>query len=95
MARKASNSRPAQWADAVTRAREAHEKLESAFDDLDCLRQEYEEWRDNLPDNLQSSPLSEKLNEVADLDFSGTLDEVREVIDQAENADLPRGFGRD
>lgn len=95
MARRKSNSRPARWADATSRARKALEDLESALDDLDSVRQEYEEWRDNLPENLQSSALAEKLNEVADLNITDALGDVSSVLDEAEGIDLPRGFGRD
>ena len=40
-------------------------------------------WLDNLPENLQSTPLAEKLEEVCPLD-----------LDQFD-IDMPRGFGRD
>lgn len=77
-------SRPARWADACNRA-------EAALSDLEELRVEYEEWRDNMPENLLESALSEKLGEVADLDIQGALDTAQE----ASGADLPRGFGKD
>jgi hypothetical protein len=47
------------------------------------LQEEYQEWLDNLPENLQSTALAEKLDEVCPLDL--------EQLD----VDLPRGFGRD
>lgn len=38
-------------------------------DDIDVLKEEYEEWRGNLPEQLQgNSPVSEKLDEVCDSD---------------------------
>jgi hypothetical protein len=62
-------SRPQRWRDAVAALRE--------------LQEEYQEWLNNLPESLQSSPLAEKLEEVCSLD-----------LDQLE-IDLPFGFGRD
>jgi hypothetical protein len=62
-------SHPQRWADAVEMLR--------------ALQEAYQDWLDNLPESLQSSPLAEKLEEVCLLDLH-QLD-----------ADLPRGFGRD
>jgi hypothetical protein len=47
------------------------------------LQAEYQAWLDNLPENLQDSPLAEKLEAVCALD----LEELE--------VDLPLGFGRD
>jgi hypothetical protein len=47
------------------------------------LQEEYQEWRDNLPETLQSTALADNLDEVCSLDL--------EQLD----LDLPRGFGRD
>lgn len=77
-------SRPKRWADAASRALAALEELKD-------LQGEYEQWRDGLPDNLQQSTLAEKLDEVCDLDLDSALDTAGE----AENIDLPLGFGRD
>jgi phage shock protein A len=101
-----AKSRPKRWEEACASAREAlgavrsqWELAEGALQDLDSIRQEYEEWRDNLPENLQDTPLGEKLNEVCELDLemdtSTSLDEMEEKLDTAEAIDLPRGFGRD
>lgn len=80
----ASRSRADRWADACGTAREG-------LDELASLKEEYEEWRDNLPENLQQSALGEKLQAVCDLD----LDSAVSMIDEAEGMDLPLGFGRD
>ena len=77
-------SRPARWADAVSRAVEALEELQD-------LQAEYQEWFDGLPDNLQDTPVAEKLAGVTETDIESALEVVRE----AEDADLPMGFGRD
>ena len=54
-----------------------------AVETLRELQEEYQEWLDNLPENLQSTPLAEKLEEVCSLDL------------EQFDVDLPRGFGRD
>lgn len=77
-------SRPARWADAAGRAVKALTELQE-------IQAEYQEWLDNLPDNLQGSALADKLNEVTGYDIDGALDTAQD----AEGADLPRGFGRD
>jgi flagellar biosynthesis chaperone FliJ len=102
-------SRPKRWAKAVQEAASALstlennlEAVESALSDLYDVQQEYNEWKENLPDSLQSSPLGEKLDEVISITIEeaaqplrDALDEVREAIDAAESIDLPQGFGRD
>jgi hypothetical protein len=63
-------SRPQRWNDAV--------------EELKSLQAEYQEWLDNLPEQLTDSALAEKLSAVIDIDLS-----------ELEAADLPKGFGRD
>ena len=77
-------SRPDRWAKAIEAAR-------AAVVDLEEVKEEYQEWRDNLPENLEMTPTSEKLDEVLDLD----LESINDTLDEAENLELPRGFGRD
>jgi len=62
--------RPARWATATAT--------------LLRLQEEYRDWLDNLPPNLESSALADKLQTIVDLD----LDELQAV-------ELPRGYGRD
>jgi len=88
-------SRPKRWAAACADAREALEKLNDALMELDGIRQEYEEWGSNLPDNLQSGALADKINTIVEIQFDGAADEVESALDEAESADLPLGFGRD
>jgi hypothetical protein len=102
-------SRPKRWAAACVRASAAFEKLEAALgevesscSDLNDLRQEYSDWRDNLSENLQSSPVAEKLDAVLELEFEdihseleSAISEKRGVIEEASAIDLPQGFGRD
>ncbi len=63
-------SRPQRWCDAVQT--------------LVDLQVEYQDWLDNLPDNLQESAVAERLTAICDYDF-GDL----------EALEPPRGFGRD
>lgn len=82
--KKKSTSRPARWQDAVARA-------EAALEELEALRQEYEDWKDNLPEGLDQSALADKLEAVVEIDFDYAI----EIVGEAEAADLPLGFGRD
>jgi hypothetical protein len=66
---KDRRSRPQRWADAL--------------DELRQLQEEYREWLESLPENLEGSVLHEKLEEVCELD----IDEL--------DVELPLGFGRD
>jgi hypothetical protein len=63
----------------------------AALTTLQEAQQEFSDWKDNLPENLQYSALGEKLEAVCDLDIEGALDTASE----AEGIDLPLGFGRD
>ena len=70
----------------------------AALNELNELKGEYEDWRDNLPESLQSSPVGEKLDAICDIDFDlseDDLDGIEQAADEAENADLPLGFGKD
>ena len=51
---------------------------------LIALQQEYCDWLENLPENLEGSRLADKLQAITELD----LEELQAV-------DLPRGSGRD
>jgi hypothetical protein len=46
----------------------------------------YQEWQANLPASLAESTLAERL---------GAVLELRELVEQPEVAELPKGFGRD
>ncbi len=77
-------SRPVRWQEAATAA-------EAALQELAALQEEYQEWRDNLPENMDDSPTAERLDEVLDLDVNGAL----QTVEEASLMELPRGFGRD
>ena len=52
---------------------------------LDCL-DAYQDWRDNLPAVVADSAVAERLDNIL---------ELRDLVEQLEAAELPRGFGRD
>jgi hypothetical protein len=82
--KKKGPSRSARWSAACAKALEGLEELVE-------LQGEYQGWLDNLPDNLQSSALGDKLNEVTGL----SLEDAKGTVEEADGLDLPQGFGRD
>ena len=104
-------SRPKRWAEAVAACMKLKDEVEAkadelatALSDLYDIQQEYQEWKDNLPENVESSALGEKLDAVCDLsldnngcgaDIMGDWDSVVSAIEEAEQIELPMGFGRD
>lgn len=106
MARKPrlSNSRSARWGRALGAAKGLLDQIETLMDELKNgpmeelrgLKDEYEEWQGNMPENFANSSLGEKLQAVCDLDFDAeSLEDITEVLETAEGLDLPQGFGRD
>jgi len=107
--RQKPKSRSKRWAEAVSDALKAIEEIESKLDDLETavselhdVQGEYEEWRDNMSENLRSSAMGEKLDTVCDIeieDLASTLreavEEAKGKIEEANEAELPQGFGRD
>jgi hypothetical protein len=75
------------------------QKAVDAFGELRDLQSEYEAWKDSLPESLAESAVGEKLDAVTELDLeAATDDEIEDLIsklDEADGADLPRGFGQD
>lgn len=91
-------SRKDRWNAAVAEAQQYLEPLREALERLNEVRGEYEEWQGNLPENLQSSTLGDKLSTVVEMDVDSALssvDEIENLLSDAEGADLPVGFGRD
>jgi hypothetical protein len=82
--KKKKQSRADRWVEAASEAFSALEVLKE-------IQEEYQEWLDNLPENLQSSPVGEKLQAVTELDIDGALS----TADEAQSMELPQGFGRD
>src|SRR4051812_41296866 len=72
-------SRSARWSAAVNKAILARAEIDDALSELNDIKSEFEDWRDNMPDNLHGSPLYEKLDAVCDLEFS--RDDVMDLLD--------------
>ena len=77
-------SRPARWSDAASNAN-------TALAEMQEMQSEYQDWLDTLPDNLRESTVAEKLEIITEIDFDSAI----ETVSEAEDADLPLGFGRD
>jgi hypothetical protein len=102
-------SRPTRWSEAASAALGTLEEMNtlvneliSALDDLKEIQEEYEEWKENLPESLQSSPVAEKLDAICELDIESigqavadAIDEAKGQVEEVEGIDLPQGFGRD
>jgi hypothetical protein len=75
------------------------EAINNALEELRGVQEEYEDWLNNLPENLQSSALGEKLqtlvaislDDIDEPDFDSLEGAAQECLD----ADIPLGFGRD
>lgn len=96
--------RSGRWIAAVEAARAkfeavqaAAEELTEALSELKSVQEEYQEWRDGIPENLENGATAEKLDAVTGIDLEVEVDltDVETVLDEAEGADLPMGFGRD
>jgi hypothetical protein len=46
----------------------------------------YQDWRDNLPPGLEDSATAQRIDEVLAL---------RDLVEQLQGIELPKGFGRD
>jgi len=78
-------SRSARWADAAERAVAALEELRDMQGDFLC-------WQESLPENLQENgPMAEKLRTIIDIDLESAI----QIATEAQDADVPLGFGRD
>ena len=98
-------SRAARWQEAVaiardhlTKAQDAAEAAVNALADVRDIQEEFNEWRENMSENLQSSPTYEKLDTVCEIDLEPDKDDLAAIetaIGECEGAELPVGFGRD
>ena len=61
--------------------------IEDAMSELECLKEEEEEYRDNMPENLQGSERYERADEACDNLYSAvsSLEEAISYIDYAIN----------
>lgn len=77
-------TREEQWTEAAGDAQDAAARLVS-------LQDEFNEWRESLPENLEGSATAEKLDAICDLD----LVPLSDTADEASDLEVPKGFGRD
>ena len=61
------------------------ERFESLCGDVESILEEEEEYRDNIPENLQGSERYERAEEACD-NISSALDSLDEVIEYLGNA---------
>jgi hypothetical protein len=103
-------SRGERWQNAAQAVQDAIAELRSvweenvqnvndAIEELRSVQEEYESWRDNLPENMQGSATYEKLDTICNIDL-GEMEEpnfeaIEDAAQEALDADLPLGFGRD
>jgi hypothetical protein len=66
---------------------EARDEIE----DLQGIQEHLQDWLENLSENFHDTTLTEKLTAVCELEF----DDALQAVEEAEEADLPLGFGRD
>lgn len=62
------------------------QQWEDAVEALLGLLDGYQDWRDNLPVGLADSPTAQRIDEVL---------ELRDLVEQLQGVELPKGFGRD
>jgi ParB family chromosome partitioning protein len=107
--KKRPKSRPQQFEAAIAEAQSKLSDIESLIEDIDeavsearSIQEEYEAWQDNLNPNLAESATGEMLQTVCGLELENATDqlksavsELRSTLEEAEGADLPRGYGRD
>jgi DNA repair exonuclease SbcCD ATPase subunit len=91
MRKKRRQSRADRWADLAKEVEDLAEQLKEKLEALAEVKQEYEDWAGNLPENLMNSPMGEKLTAICDLDLEPDLSSLEGLSDM----DLPLGFGRD
>lgn len=80
-----NTSRPKRWQAAI-------EAAQDGISQLIELQEEYQDWRDNIPENLEDSPIVEKLDAIAD-DYD--FETIQSDLEDATMVDFPLGFGRD
>lgn len=59
---------------------------EDAIATLLSILDGYQDWRDNMPPGLAESPTAQRIDEVL---------ELRDLVEQLQAVELPKGFGRD
>ncbi len=62
-------------------------RLLALENDAQGLLDEFQSWRENLPESLQESRLAAKLDEA--------IDRFTDIVEISIAIDLPKGYGRD
>ena len=62
------------------------EQWDMAVSTLLNILDRYQDWRDNMPPGLADSATAQRIDEVL---------ELRDLVEQLQGVDLPKGFGRD
>lgn len=60
--------------------------FESAMQELADVKQEYQEWYDNMPESLQNSATGEKLATISDIDVEGANVYVDDIVSAIQEA---------
>lgn len=80
----------------VNEIESAASDFEQAMQDLASVKEEYQEWYDNMPENLQQGATGEKLEAISQIDIeSATLDfsAIQEAIQQAVSEIIDEAAG--
>lgn len=59
---------------------------DDAVDTLLSILDGYQDWRDNMPASLADTPTAQLIDDVLAL---------RDLVEQLQGVELPKGFGRD
>lgn len=75
-------------------------KLKPALEELQSIKEDFEEKQGNLPENLAGSPYGQKLEAITSIEIDAepalsTLEAAESTLAECADADLPKGFGRD
>jgi hypothetical protein len=62
------------------------QKWADAIETLLSILDDYQQWRDNMPAGLADTPTATLIDGVL---------EMRDLVEQLQAAELPKGFGRD
>ena len=84
-ARRNAGEKPVRYrrpADRRSKPKQWDDAVTTLLDLLDW----YQGWKDNLPASLADSPTADRLDEVLAL---------RDLVEQLQGVELPKGFGRD
>jgi len=65
--------------------------LGTAKDEVEALKDELQEWLDNMPENLQGSSKAEALEEAIG-QLEATMDSIDEAIENAGSVEFPGMF---